>query len=59
MSTEWEAKYPLCYAWSKTRVALDHLSILLDLGEKSGKQLKQFNVEKQWLLEQGFEELVT
>jgi hypothetical protein len=59
MSTEWEAKYPLCYAWSKTKVGYDHWPILLDTGEKSSKKLKEFFFEKIVALEQGFEELVT
>jgi hypothetical protein len=33
VSTEWEHKYPLCFAWSKTRVGSDHWLIFLDTGE--------------------------
>jgi hypothetical protein len=51
VSIEWKAKYPLCFAWSKTRVGLDHWSIFLDYGEGSMNKQKQFFFEKQWLME--------
>jgi hypothetical protein len=54
MSTEWENKFPLCFAWSKTRVGSDHWPIFLDSGENSGGRTKWFFFEKQWLLEEDF-----
>jgi hypothetical protein len=33
MSTEWEAKHPRCFAWSKTRVGTDHWPMFIDSGK--------------------------
>jgi hypothetical protein len=38
--TEWETKFALCYAWSKTRTGSDHWPILMDYGENSNKGQK-------------------
>jgi hypothetical protein len=54
VSTEWEAKFLRCFAWSKTRVGSDHWPILLDTGEKTSCKQKFFYFEKQWLLEGDF-----
>jgi hypothetical protein len=54
ISTEWEDKQPLCFAWSKTRVGSDHWPIFLDSGENSMNRQKYFFFEQQWLLEQDF-----
>jgi hypothetical protein len=54
VSTEWEAKYPLCFAWSKTRVGSDHWPIFLDSGESSINKQKHFFFEKHWLMEEDF-----
>jgi hypothetical protein len=51
VSTEWEAKYPLCFAWSKSRVGSDQWPIFLDSGEGSINKQKHFFFEKQWLME--------
>jgi hypothetical protein len=54
VSTEWEHKYPLCFAWSKTRVGSDHWLIFLDTGENLIRDRNLFYFEKQWLLEDNF-----
>jgi exonuclease III len=46
VSTEWELKHPLCFAWSKTRVGSDHWPIFLDLWVNSEKDKKPFYFEK-------------
>jgi hypothetical protein len=58
VSTEWETKYPLCFAWSKTRVGSDHCPIILDTGEGSNERPKYFYFENQWLVEEGFAEMM-
>jgi hypothetical protein len=58
VSTEWEQKHPLCFAWSKTRVGSDHWPIFLDSGANSEKRQKPFYFEKHWLLEEGFVQMV-
>jgi hypothetical protein len=58
VSTKWEMKHPLCFAWSKTTAGSDHWPILLDTGEDKRKSWKFFYFEKQWLLEEGFEAMV-
>jgi exonuclease III len=58
VSTEWETKYPLCFAWSKTRVGSDHCPIILDTGEGSNERSKYFYFENQWLVEEGFAEMM-
>jgi exonuclease III len=58
VSTEWETKYPLCSAWSKTRVGSDHCPIILDTGEGSNERPKYFYFENQWLVEEGFAEMM-
>jgi hypothetical protein len=54
VSTKWEDKHPLYFAWNKTRVGSDHWPIFLDSGENSMKRQKHFFFEKQWLMEQDF-----
>jgi hypothetical protein len=55
VATKWEARHPLCSAWSRTRVRSDHWPIFLDSGEQDGKRLtKPFYLKKQWLLEDDF-----
>jgi hypothetical protein len=34
ISTDWEERFPLCMAWSLTRVGSDHSPIILDSGEQ-------------------------
>jgi hypothetical protein len=58
MSTEWEARFPLCSAWSKTRVGSDHCPIILDSRDKEDRSPRYFYFEKQWIMEEGFEEMV-
>jgi hypothetical protein len=58
VSTEWEQKHPLCFAWSKTRVGSDHWPIFLDSGVNSEKRQNPFYFEKHWLLEEGFVQMV-
>jgi exonuclease III len=48
VSTEWEAHYPLCFAWSKTRVGLDHCPIIMDTGEGTRLSQRYFYFENQW-----------
>jgi hypothetical protein len=57
MSTEWESKYPLCFAWSKTRLGSDHWPILLDSGEGSARKNMYFFFERQRILELDFMEV--
>jgi hypothetical protein len=45
VSTDWEARFPKCFAWSKTRVGSDHWLILLDTGENSSCGQKVFYFE--------------
>jgi hypothetical protein len=54
VSTDWEAKFPKCFAWSKTRVGSDHWLIILDTWENSSCRQKFLYFEKQWLLEDDF-----
>jgi hypothetical protein len=54
VSTGWESKYPLCFAWRKTRVGSYHWLIFLDTGEQMEKKPKTFYFEQQWLLEKRF-----
>jgi hypothetical protein len=56
-STEWEAKFPMCFAWSKARVGSDHCPIFLDSGEGSMSKQKYFYFEKQWLLDEEFSDI--
>jgi exonuclease III len=58
ISIDWEAKFPLCFAWSKTRVGSDHWPVFLDYGENSTRRQKYFYFEKQWLLESDFKEVL-
>jgi hypothetical protein len=58
VTTEWETKFPLCFAWSKTRVGSDHWPIFLDSGDNSQRP-SYFYFEKQWLLEEGFLGMMT
>jgi hypothetical protein len=54
VSNDWEAKFPRCFAWCKTRVGLDHWHVMLDTGESSSCKERFFFFLKQWLLEEGF-----
>jgi hypothetical protein len=54
VSTEWEARFPRCFAWCKTRIGSDHWPVMLDTGERSSNKGKFFYFEKQWLLEEDF-----
>jgi hypothetical protein len=54
MSTEWEAKFPRCFAWTKTRVGSDHCPIISDTGEDAPRGQRFFYFEKQWLMEEDF-----
>jgi exonuclease III len=46
VSTEWEGRFPLCFAWSNTRVGSDHWPIFLDSGEGSLEKQICFYFEK-------------
>jgi hypothetical protein len=54
VSTKWEDIFPLCFAWSSTRMGYDHWLGLLDSGEGSLVKQNCFYFEKQWLLEPYF-----
>jgi hypothetical protein len=54
VSTEWEARFPLCFAWSRTRTSSDHWPIMMDSGENLDRRQKTFYFEKQWLGEEDF-----
>lgn len=57
VSIYWEDKYPLCLAWSLTRVGSDHAPVILDKGESKVNRNSYF-FENQWLLNPGFVEMV-
>jgi hypothetical protein len=54
VSTDWEAKFPKCFVWSKTRVGSNHWPVVLDTGEKTSCKQKFFYFEKQWMLGDDF-----
>lgn len=56
ISTGWEARFPLSFAWSLTRVGSDHSPIIMDSGEQREPRPKYFYFENQWLLIDGFRE---
>jgi exonuclease III len=59
VSKEWEARFPLCFAWSNTIVGLDHCPLFLDTGENSHQRQNHFFFfEKHWLMEEGFQEMM-
>jgi hypothetical protein len=45
ISTDWEERFPLCMAWSLTRVGSDHSPIILDSGEQGEPRPKYFFFE--------------
>jgi hypothetical protein len=59
MSVIWEDRYPLCNAWSLTRVGSDHSHIILDSGEHGAPRPKYFFFENKWTLRPDFNSLVT
>jgi len=59
ISTDWEVRFPLCLAWSLTRVGSDHSPIILDSGEQGNPRTKYFFFENKWLLDQDLVGLVT
>jgi hypothetical protein len=46
MTTEWEEKHPLCFAWSKPMVSSDHCPIFLDTSESCRNKPRNFYFEK-------------
>jgi hypothetical protein len=58
VSLEWESRFPLCMAWSLTRVGSDHSPIILDYGEQGAPRPKYFYFEKQWLMHSEIYDLV-
>ena len=59
VSTDWELRFPLCSAWSLTRVGSDHSPIVLDSGEHGAPRSNYFFFENKWLLEPDFTSLVS
>lgn len=59
VTTDWECKYPMCYAQTLLRIASDHSPIILDSGENSQQRPRQFFFEQQWLTQEGFKEGVS
>jgi len=59
ISSDWEVRFPLCLAWSLTRVGSDHSPIILDSGEQGNPRTKYFFFENKWLLDQDLVGLVT
>jgi endonuclease/exonuclease/phosphatase family metal-dependent hydrolase len=45
ISTEWELKHSLCFAWRKNRVGSDHCPLLIDTREQSGNKQSFFYFE--------------
>lgn len=58
ISLDWEDKFPLCMAWSLTRVGFDHSPIILGSGEQGAPRPRYFFFEKQWLMHTEFHDLV-
>ena len=59
VSTEWEMRFPLCNAWSLTRVGSDHTPIILDSGEHGASRPIYFFFENKWLLDLDFTTLIS
>ena len=45
VSTNWEERFPLCAAWSLTKVGSDHSPIILDSGEQGATRPRHFFFE--------------
>ena len=58
VSTDWEEKFPTTILTALTRVGSDHSPLLLDMGGSNQQKARQFFFEKQWYLEDKFEETV-
>jgi hypothetical protein len=54
ISTQWEARFLICFTWSSTRVRFDQWPIFLNFGEGSLEKQNCFYFEKQWLFEKDF-----
>lgn len=48
VSTDWEANYPLCTAFSLTKVGSDHSPTVLNLGDKEIIKPGRFYFVKNW-----------
>lgn len=56
VNTEWENKFPLCFAYGLIIIGSNHNPIVLDNGEQYTQRVRQFFFEKQWLNQEGFKE---
>jgi hypothetical protein len=45
ISLDWEDKFPLCMAWSLTRVGFDHSPIILGSGEQGAPRPRYFSLK--------------
>lgn len=59
VTTDWETRFPLCLAWSLTRVGSDHSPIILDTGEHGAPRPRYFHFENHWASREGFKEMIT
>jgi hypothetical protein len=57
VTTDWEAKFPMCSLTSLTRIGLDHNPIMLNLGGGYSR-MSRFFFERQWNKMEGFDSLV-
>lgn len=58
ITVSWESKFPLSHAWCLTRVGSDHNPVIFYSGEEMPKRQSFFYFEQQWLLEEGFRDLI-
>ena len=58
VSTDWEEMFPTTILTALTRVGSDHSPLLLDMGGSNQQKARQSFFEKQWYLEDKFEETV-
>jgi len=58
VSDSWEFNFPNCRAWSKASVGSDHCPLILDSGEVGNTRSSYFSFNEQWLLQEGFCEMV-
>ena len=59
MTCSWENQFPLCSAWSLTRVGSDHCPIILDSGEQGAPRPRHFFFENKWILHPDFHSLIS
>jgi hypothetical protein len=58
-TTDWEANFPLSKVKTLDRIPSDHNPLLLDTGNNMSSPKKKFRLEKWWLENDNFKEVVT